>query len=36
MRKIFIDFVPFCKIEKLNYSRRRQILKSMVWLTRKA
>ena len=34
MRKIFTDFVPFYKVEKLSINRRRQYLKAMVWLAR--
>lgn len=29
-------FVPFCKVVKLGYNRRRQYIKAMVWLARKA
>lgn len=28
-------FVPFCKVVKLGYNRRRQYIKAMVWLARK-
>lgn len=28
-------FVPFCKVVKLGYNRRRQYIKAMVWLARR-